>query len=151
MLASHALSIFGDHSDVYACRQTGAAMLCAATPGSNGFGAVAHLSAIRPCTFHTFLDGFRTSHEIQKIEVWDYEELKELVDMDAVDAFRRRALNPERRFPEAPPRTRRILPGKGSMQQSINELPAIVEEYITRSMQDRYRLQAVQTTMAPRC
>ncbi len=96
-LASHALSIFGDHSDIYACRQTGFAMLCSSNVQEvMDLGAVAHLSAIKGrVPFLHFFDGFRTSHEIQKIEMWDYADLKEMVDMDAVNAFRRRALNPE--------------------------------------------------------
>ncbi len=96
-IAGHALSIFGDHSDIYACRQTGYAMLCANNPQEvMDLGAVAHLSAIKGrVPFVHFFDGFRTSHEIQKIQTWDYEDLNELLDHDAVDAFRRRALNPE--------------------------------------------------------
>jgi len=96
-VASHALNIYGDHSDVYACRQTGYAMLCAGNVQEvMDLGAVAHLSAIKGrVPFLHFFDGFRTSHEIQKIQVWDYDELKDMVDMDALDAFRRRALNPE--------------------------------------------------------
>ncbi len=96
-LASHALSIFGDHSDIYACRQTGFAMLCSGNVQETmDLGAVAHLTAIKGrVPFMHFFDGFRTSHEIQKIEIWDYEDLKDMVDMDAVEAFRRRALNPE--------------------------------------------------------
>ncbi|MBC2870836.1 pyruvate:ferredoxin (flavodoxin) oxidoreductase [Bittarella massiliensis] len=97
-VASHALSIFGDHSDIYACRQTGAAMLCAQNPQEvMDLAAVAHLSAIvgRVPVIH-FFDGFRTSHEIQKVAVWERETLREMVDWEAVDAFRRRALNPER-------------------------------------------------------
>lgn len=96
-LATHALNIFGDHSDVYACRQTGYAMLCSNSPQEvMDLGAVAHLSAIKGrVPFLHFFDGFRTSHEIQKIQVWDYDDLGEMLDWDAVDAFRRRALNPE--------------------------------------------------------
>ena len=96
-LASHALSIFGDHSDIYACRQTGYAMLCSNNPQEvMDLGAVAHLAAIKGrVPFLHFFDGFRTSHEIQKISVWDYKDLDELLDHDAVNAFRRRALNPE--------------------------------------------------------
>jgi len=96
-VASHALSIFGDHSDIYACRQTGCAMLCSTNPQEvMDLTPVAHLAAIKGrVPFINFFDGFRTSHEIQKIETWDYEELKELADMDAIDAFRRHALNPE--------------------------------------------------------
>jgi len=96
-VASHALNIFGDHSDVYACRQTGYAMLCSGNVQEvMDLGAAAHLSAIKSrVPFLHFFDGFRTSHEIQKIKVWDYNELAEMVDMDAVNAFRRRSLNPE--------------------------------------------------------
>ncbi len=96
-LASHALNIFGDHSDIYACRQTGYAMLCSNSPQEcMDLGAVAHLSAIKGrVPFLHFFDGFRTSHEIQKIETWDYADLAEMLDWDAVDAFRRHALNPE--------------------------------------------------------
>jgi pyruvate-ferredoxin/flavodoxin oxidoreductase len=96
-LATHALNIFGDHSDVYACRQTGYAMLCSNSPQEvMDLGAVAHLSAIKgKVPFLHFFDGFRTSHEIQKIETWDYEDLGDMLDWDAVDAFRRNALNPE--------------------------------------------------------
>lgn len=96
-LTSHALSIFGDHSDIYACRQTGYAMLCSNSPQEvMDLAAVAHLSAIKGrVPFLHFFDGFRTSHEIQKIETWDYEDLGEMLDWDAVDAFRRRSLNPE--------------------------------------------------------
>ena len=96
-LASHALSIFGDHSDIYACRQTGFAMLCSGNVQEvMDLGAIAHLTAIESrVPFMHFFDGFRTSHEIQKIEIWDYDDLKEMCNMDAVDAFRRRALNPE--------------------------------------------------------
>ena len=96
-LASHALSIFGDHQDIYACRQTGFAMLCSnSVQEVMDVGAVAHLAAIEGrVPFLHFFDGFRTSHEIQKVEVWDYEDLKEMCDMDAVAAFKKRALNPE--------------------------------------------------------
>ena len=96
-LTSHALSIFGDHSDVYACRQTGYAMLCSTNPQEcMDLGAVAHLAAIKSrVPFLHFFDGFRTSHEIQKIALWDYKDLGEMLDWDAVDAYRRRSLNPE--------------------------------------------------------
>ena len=96
-LASHALSIFGDHQDIYACRQTGFAMLCSnSVQEVMDLGAVAHLAAIEGrVPFLHFFDSFRTSHEIQKVEVWDYEDLKEMCDMDAVAAFKKRALNPE--------------------------------------------------------
>ena len=96
-LTSHALSIFGDHSDIYACRQTGYAMLCSNNPQEcMDLAAVAHLAAIEGrVPFLRFFDGFRTSHEIQKIEEWDYADLADMLNWDAVEAFRRRALNPE--------------------------------------------------------
>lgn len=97
-VSTHALNIFGDHSDVMACRQTGYAMLCSANVQEvMDLGAVVHLSTLKSrVPFLHFFDGFRTSHEIQKIEVWDYDDLKSMVDMDDVQAFRARALNPER-------------------------------------------------------
>ena len=97
-VSTHALNIFGYHSDVMACRQTGYAMLCSANVQEvMDLGAVAHLSTLKSrVPFLHFFDGFRTSHEIQKIEVWDYDDLKSMVDMDDVQAFRARALNPER-------------------------------------------------------
>lgn len=97
-LASHALSIFGDHSDVYACRQSGFAMLCSnSVQEVMDLGAVAHLSTIESrVPFLHFFDGFRTSHEIQKIETWDYDDLKDMCNMDAVAAFRNKSLNPNR-------------------------------------------------------
>ena len=96
-VATHALSIFGDHSDVMACRQTGYAILASTNPQeAMDLGAVAHLSTIKGCIpiIH-FFDGFRTSHEIRKVAVWDYDELAEMVDWDAIAKFRARALNPE--------------------------------------------------------
>ena len=95
-LASHALCIFGDHSDVMACRQTGCAMLCESSVQEvMDLTPVAHLAAIKgKVPFINFFDGFRTSHEIQKIETWDYEDLKDMADMDAIAEFRNRALNP---------------------------------------------------------
>ena len=96
-IATHALSIFGDHSDVMACRQTGFALLASSSVQEvMDLTAVAHLSAIKGhVPFLNFFDGFRTSHEIQKIEAWDYDELKEMVDMDEIEKFRSGALNPE--------------------------------------------------------
>lgn len=96
-LTTHALSIFGDHSDIYACRQTGYAMICSNSPQEvMDLSAIAHLSAIKGrVPFLHFFDGFRTSHEIQKVAMWDYEDLSEMLDWDAVEKFRRRALNPE--------------------------------------------------------
>ena len=96
-LGKSTLCIFGDHSDVLACRQTGFAMLCSNSPQEvMDLGAVAHLAAIkgRVPTLHYF-DGFRTSHEVQKIHIWDYKDLGDMLDWDAVNAFRRRSLNPE--------------------------------------------------------
>ncbi len=97
-VATQALNIFGDHSDVYACRQTGFAMLAEGNVQEvMDLSPVAHLAAIKGrVPFINFFDGFRTSHEIQKVAVWDYEDLKEMCDMDAVDAFRKHCLNPER-------------------------------------------------------
>ena len=96
-VATHALCIFGDQSDIYACRETGFAMLCSNNPQEvMDLGAVAHLAAIKGrVPFLHFFDGFRTSHEVQKIAVWDYKDLGDMLDWDAVDKFRRRALNPE--------------------------------------------------------
>ena len=96
-VASHALNIFGDHSDIYACRQTGFAMLCSNSAQEvMDLGAVAHLTTIKGrVPFLHFFDGFRTSHEIQKIETWDYKDLEDMLDKDAVEDFRKHALNPE--------------------------------------------------------
>lgn len=96
-IASHALSIFGDHSDVYACRQTGVAMLCeSSVPGGHGFNTCgAYGGDPWKNAVYNFFDGFRTSHEIQKIETWEYEDLKELMDMEAVENFRKQSLSPE--------------------------------------------------------
>ena len=97
-LAAHALSIFGDHQDVMACRQTGFALLASASvQESMDLAAVAHLSSIKSSVpFLHFFDGFRTSHEVQKIEVLDYQDLKSLVDYDALKRFRDRSINPNR-------------------------------------------------------
>ena len=96
-LASHALNIFGDHSDVMACRQTGYAMLCSNNVQEvMDLGAVAHLATLKGrVPFLHFFDGFRTSHEVSKVAVWDYDELAEMADWDAIQAYRRRSLNPE--------------------------------------------------------
>ncbi|MDE5600162.1 MAG: pyruvate:ferredoxin (flavodoxin) oxidoreductase [Oscillospiraceae bacterium] len=96
-ISTHALSIFGDHSDIYACRQTGYAMLAEASVQEvMDLTPVAHLAALKgKVPFINFFDGFRTSHELQKIEMWDYDELKEMIDMDLIDEFRRNALNPQ--------------------------------------------------------
>ena len=134
-LASHALSIFGDHSDVYACRQTGAAMLCSSNPQEvMDLGAVAHMAAIKGrVPFIHFFDGFRTSHEIQKIEVWDYEDLKEMVDMDAIDDFRRRSLNPERPVLRGSAQNPDVFfQAREACNTYYEALPAIVEEYMEK-------------------
>ena len=96
-IAAHALSIFGDHSDVMACRQTGFAMLASTNPQeAMDLGAVAHMTAIKAkIPFLHFFDGFRTSHEYQKVACWDYQDLAEMVDWDAINEFRRKSLNPE--------------------------------------------------------
>ncbi|SCJ76972.1 pyruvate:ferredoxin (flavodoxin) oxidoreductase [Neobittarella massiliensis] len=134
-LASHALSIFGDHSDVYACRQTGFAMMCATNPQEvMDLGAVAHLATIkgRVPVLH-FFDGFRTSHEIQKIEMWDYEDLAEMVDMDAVKAFRRGALNPEHPVQRGTAQNPDIFfQAREASNPYYDAFPAIVEDYMNK-------------------
>ena len=134
-VASHALNIFGDHSDVYACRQTGFAMLAETNPQEvMDLGAVAHLAAIKGrVPFINFFDGFRTSHEIQKIQIWDYEDLKEMCDMDAVDAFRKRALNPERPVMRGSHENGDIFfQHREACNAYYDALPAIVEEYMDK-------------------
>ncbi len=131
-VASHALNIFGDHSDVMACRQTGYAMLCANSPQEvMDLGAIAHLSAIKGrVPFLHFFDGFRTSHEIDKIEVWDYEDLKKLVDMDAVKEFRNTALNPVLRGSAQNPDI--FFQNREACNTYYNNVPAVVEEYMKK-------------------
>ena len=132
-VASHALNIFGDHSDVYACRQTGFAMLAETNPQEvMDIGAVAHLAAIEGrVPFINFFDGFRTSHEIQKIAVWDYEDLKEMCDMDAVDAFRQRALNPEHPTMRGSHENGDIFfQHREACNKYYDAVPAIVEKYM---------------------
>ncbi len=134
-LAYHALSIFGDHSDVYACRQTGYAMLCSSSVQEvMDLGAVAHLSTIKGrVPFLHFFDGFRTSHEIQKIQVWDYDDLAEMVDWDAVDRFRREALNPEHPVQRGTAQNPDIyFQGREAANTYYDNLPAVVEEYMNR-------------------
>ncbi len=134
-VASHALNIFGDHSDVYACRQTGFAMLAETNPQEvMDLGPVAHLAAIKGrVPFINFFDGFRTSHEIQKIQVWDYEDLKEMCDMDAVEAFRKGALNPERPVMRGSHENGDIFfQHREACNSYYNALPAIVEEYMNK-------------------
>ena len=132
-LATHALSIFGDHSDVMACRQTGFAMLASTNPQEvMDLGAVAHLAAIKGrVPFLHFFDGFRTSHEIQKIEVWDYADLDEMLDHDAVDAFRQRALSPEHPVLRGTAQNPDIFfQAREASNPFYNALPAVVEEYM---------------------
>ena len=132
-VASHALNIFGDHSDVYACRQTGFAMLAETnTQEVMDLGAVAHLATIKSrVPFINFFDGFRTSHEIQKIQVWDYEDLKEMCDMDAVAAFRKRALNPEHPVMRGSHENGDIFfQHREACNAYYDAVPGIVEEYM---------------------
>ncbi len=134
-VATHALNIFGDHSDVYACRQTGAAMLCESsvqevmdlTPVAHCAGLEGHLP------FINFFDGFRTSHEIQKIETWDYEDLKDMVDLDAIDAFRRNALNPNHPRQDGSAQNPDIFfQTRESCNSTYDALPAIVQKYMDK-------------------
>ncbi len=134
-LASHALSIFGDHSDIYACRQTGFAFLCSGNVQEvMDLGAVAHLSAIKGrIPFLHFFDGFRTSHEIQKIAIWDNDDLEELVDMDAVDAFRRNANNPEHPVTRGTAQNPDIFfQAREACNTYYEAVPGIVEEYMDK-------------------
>ncbi len=134
-VASHALNIFGDHSDVYACRQTGFAMLAETNPQEvMDLGAVAHLAAIEGrVPFINFFDGFRTSHEIQKIKVWDYEDLKEMCNMDAVHAFRKRALNPERPVMRGSHENGDIFfQHREACNKYYDAVPAVVEKYMDK-------------------
>ena len=134
-LASHALSIFGDHSDIYACRQTGYAMLCSTNPQEvMDLGAVAHLSTIKGrVPFLHFFDGFRTSHEIQKIEVWDYDTLDKMVDKDAVAAFRNRALNPEKPVLHGSAQNPDIFfQAREASNTYYDKIPEIVTEYMDK-------------------
>ena len=132
-VAAQALNIFGDHSDVYACRQTGFAMLCETNVQEvMDLGAVAHLAAIEGrVPFINFFDGFRTSHEIQKIAIWDYDDLKEMVDMDAVEAFRKHSLNPERPAMRGSHENDDIFfQHREASNKYYQALPAIVEKYM---------------------
>ena len=134
-VASHALNIFGDHSDVYACRQTGFAMLAETNPQEvMDLSAVAHLSAIKGrVPFLNFFDGFRTSHEIQKIEVWDYADLEEMLDKDAVAAFRAHSLNPNHPALRGSAENGDIFfQHREACNKFYNALPAIVEEYMDK-------------------
>ena len=134
-LASHALNIFGDHSDVYACRQTGFAMLCSSSVQEvMDLGAVAHLATIkgRVPVLH-FFDGFRTSHEIQKIEMWDYDELADMVDYEAIDKFRAECLNPEHPVLRGSAQNPDIFfQAREAANSTYNAFPAIVEDYMNQ-------------------
>ena len=134
-VATHALNIFGDHSDVYACRQTGVAMLCESSVQEvMDLTPVAHMAAIKGrLPFINFFDGFRTSHEIQKIETWDYEDLKDMVDMDAIDAFRKNALNPNHPVELGSAQNPDLFfQSRESCNTAYDELPAIVTEYMNK-------------------
>ena len=134
-VASHALNIFGDHSDVYACRQTGFAMLAETNPQEvMDLAAVAHLASIKSrVPFINFFDGFRTSHEIQKIQIWDYDDLKEMCDMDAVEAFRKRALNPEHPVMRGSHENDDIFfQNREACNKYYDAVPGIVEEYMDK-------------------
>jgi pyruvate-ferredoxin/flavodoxin oxidoreductase len=134
-VASHALNIFGDHSDVYACRQTGFAMMCSSNVQEvMDLGAVAHLSTIkgRVPVLH-FFDGFRTSHEIQKIEKWDYKDLGEMLDWDAAQSFRNRALNPEHPVLRGTAQNGDIFfQAREACNEYYDKFPAIVEDYMNK-------------------
>ena len=133
--ATQSLNIFGDHSDVYACRQTGFAMLCETNPQEvMDLSPVAHLATIEgKVPFINFFDGFRTSHEIQKIEKWDYADLKEMCNMDAVAAFRAHALNPEHPAMRGSHENGDVFfQHREACNTAYNELPAIVEKYMAK-------------------
>ncbi len=134
-IATQALSIFGDHSDVYACRQTGFAMLAESNPQEvMDLSPVAHLAALKGrVPFINFFDGFRTSHELQKIEVWDYEDLGDMLDMADVDAFRARALNPERPVMRGSHENGDIhFQHREACNKYYDALPAIVQDYMDK-------------------
>ncbi len=134
-LTSHALSIFGDHSDIYACRQTGYAMLCSNSPQEcMDLAAVAHLSAIKGrVPFLHFFDGFRTSHEVQKIEEWDYEDLADMLDWDAVESFRRGALNPEHPVTRGTAQNDDIFfQAREACNKYYDAVPEVVVEYMNK-------------------
>jgi len=145
-LASHALSIFGDHSDVYACRQTGCAMLCSSSVQEvMDLTPVAHCAAIKgKVPFINFFDGFRTSHEIQKIEAWDYEDLKDMVDMDAVQAFRDHALNPNHPCQRGSAQNPDIFfQAREACNATYDALPEIVQSYmdaVNKKLGTKYKL-----------
>ena len=134
-VATQSLNIFGDHSDVYACRQTGFAMLAESNPQEvMDLSPVAHLSAIEgKVPFINFFDGFRTSHEIQKIEKWDYQDLKEMCNMDAVAAFREHALNPEKPAMRGSHENGDVFfQHREACNPVYDALPAVVEKYMAK-------------------
>ncbi|MBR2528501.1 MAG: pyruvate:ferredoxin (flavodoxin) oxidoreductase [Blautia sp.] len=134
-IASHALSIFGDHSDVMACRQTGCAMLCESSVQEvMDLTPVAHLAAIKgKVPFINFFDGFRTSHEIQKIETWDYEDLKDMADMDAINEFRNHALNPNHPCQRGSAQNPDIFfQAREACNPFYDALPGIVQDYMDK-------------------
>ena len=134
-VASHALNIFGDHSDVYACRQTGFAMMCSSNPQEvMDLGTVSHLATIKSrVPFLHFFDGFRTSHEIQKIETWDKADVMEMVDMDAIEAFRSRAINPEHPVLRGTAQNPDIFfQAREACNPYYDAVPAVVEEYMAK-------------------
>ena len=134
-VASHALNIFGDHSDVMACRQTGFAMLCETNPQEvMDLSAVAHLATLESrVPFINFFDGFRTSHEIQKIEVWDYDDLADMCNMDAVEAFRKRSLNPERPVMRGSHENGDVFfQHREASNKFYDAVPGIVEKYMDK-------------------
>lgn len=134
-VATQALNIFGDHSDVYACRQTGFAMLAESNPQEvMDLSPVAHLATLEgKVPFINFFDGFRTSHEIQKIDAWDYADLKEMCNMDAVKAFREHALNPEKPSMRGSHENGDVFFQHREACNSVyDELPAVVEKYMAK-------------------
>ena len=134
-VATQSLNIFGDHSDVYACRPTGFAMLAETNPQEvMDLSPVAHLAAIEgKVPFINFFDGFRTSHEIQKIEKWDYEDLKEMCNMDAVKAFREHALNPEHPAMRGSHENGDVFfQHREACNSAYDNLPAVVEKYMKK-------------------
>ena len=134
-VATHALNIFGDHSDVYACRQTGAAMLCESSVQEvMDLTPVAHCAALEgKLPFINFFDGFRTSHEIQKIETWDYEDLKDMVDMNAIDEFRKGALNPNHPCQLGSAQNPDLFfQTRESCNSTYDAMPAIVQKYMDK-------------------
>lgn len=134
-VAAQSLNIFGDHSDVYACRQTGFAMLAESNPQEvMDLSPVAHLSTIEgKVPFINFFDGFRTSHEVQKIETWDYADLKEMCNMEAVKAFREHALNPEKPAMRGSHENGDVFFQHREACNSVyDELPAVVEKYMAK-------------------